>query len=274
MKFLIVGLGSVGRRHLQNLVSLGERDILLNRRAGQPSSSLADEELSAFPVETDLQAALAHRPDAVIVSNPTAMHLPAAIAAAQAGCAILIEKPVSHSLEGVDRLRSALKQSGAPLLVGFQFRFHPGLQKVADLLKVGAIGITCAGCWEKCKLCGRLPAAWVIYISASKTQLKSVYNSKAYFRLRTACWEASIWIIINSRPRITWRSSALRARSGGIMPMAELLYSGLQRRVGNIFRLRPASSVTIYSWTRCAISWQLSVERSNRYVRWKMAYRH
>jgi predicted dehydrogenase len=136
MKFLIVGLGSIGRRHLRNLISLGERDIVLCRL----HASSGDEESAAFPVETDLQAALTHRPDAVIISNPTALHLPVAIAAAQAGCAILIEKPLSHSLEGVDQLQAAVKQGGAPVLVGYQFRFHPGLQKVASLLKDGAIG--------------------------------------------------------------------------------------------------------------------------------------
>jgi predicted dehydrogenase len=143
MKFLIVGLGSIGRRHLKNLLSLGERDIMLCRSRPTASSTfLVEEEMATFPVETDLQAALAHCPDAVIVSNPTALHLPVAIAAAQAGCAILIEKPLSHSLEGVDRLQAAAKQGDAPVLVGFQFRFHPGLQKTAEFLKDGAIGRT------------------------------------------------------------------------------------------------------------------------------------
>ena len=72
MKFLIAGLGSIGRRHLRNLVSLGERDILLYRTH---RSTLPEDELAPFPVETDLEAALAHQPDAVIVANPTALHL-------------------------------------------------------------------------------------------------------------------------------------------------------------------------------------------------------
>ncbi len=78
MKFLIAGLGSIGRRHLRNLLALGERDILLYRTH---HSSLPDDELAGFPVETDLEAALAHQPDAVIVSNPTALHLQVAIPA-------------------------------------------------------------------------------------------------------------------------------------------------------------------------------------------------
>ncbi len=137
MKFLIAGLGSIGRRHLRNLLALGERDIVLYRthRSTQP-----DDEFAGLPVETDLSTALATGVGAVIISNPTALHLEVAIPAAQAGCHLLIEKPVSHSLDGIQRLQLAAKASGARTLVGFQFRFHPGLQRIAQLLQEGAIG--------------------------------------------------------------------------------------------------------------------------------------
>jgi predicted dehydrogenase len=101
---------------------------------------LPDDELSAFPVEFDLQAALAHRPQAVIIANPTSLHLDIAIPAAQAGCHLLIEKPISNSLQRVDELAQAVRQGGGQILVGFQFRFHPGLQRVAELLQEEAIG--------------------------------------------------------------------------------------------------------------------------------------
>ena len=83
MKFLIAGFGSIGRRHFRNLYALGERDFIFLR---SKRGTLPDEEIAAFPVETDLDAALAHKPDVVIVSNPTALHLDVAIPAAQAGC--------------------------------------------------------------------------------------------------------------------------------------------------------------------------------------------
>ncbi len=137
MKFLIAGLGSIGRRHLRNLRALGESDILLYRTH---RSTLPDAELAGLPVETDLRAALAHRPDAVIVSNPTALHLEVAIPAAEAGCPVLLEKPISHSLEGVDRLQAVARRSGSRILVGFQFRFHPTLNKAAEILRAGRIG--------------------------------------------------------------------------------------------------------------------------------------
>jgi predicted dehydrogenase len=138
MKFLIAGFGSIGRRHFRNLISLGETDIVLLRTR---KSTLSDDELAGYPVETDLDEALKkHKPDAVIVTNPTSMHLDVAIPAAQAGCVILLEKPVSHSLDRLDILQSAAQNSGSKILVGFQFRYHPTLNKASELIQSNALG--------------------------------------------------------------------------------------------------------------------------------------
>ncbi|RPI90669.1 MAG: gfo/Idh/MocA family oxidoreductase [Chloroflexi bacterium] len=137
-KFLIAGLGSIGRRHFRNLIALGEKDIVLLRTR---KATLPDDELAGYPVETDLQEALKkHRPDAVIVSNPTAFHLDVAIPAAEAGCAILLEKPISHSMDRLDQLEEAVRKSGSQVLVAFQFRFHPGMLRAKQLIEAGEIG--------------------------------------------------------------------------------------------------------------------------------------
>lgn len=138
MKFLIAGLGSIGRRHFRNLISLREQDIVLLRTR---KSTLPDDELAGYPVETDLQEALKrHKPQAVIVSNPTAFHLDVAIPAAEAGCAILLEKPISHSMGRLDELKEVVLKHGAKVLVAFQFRFHPGLVRARQLIEAGEIG--------------------------------------------------------------------------------------------------------------------------------------
>lgn len=138
MKFLIAGLGSIGRRHFRNLIALGEKDIVLLR---SHRATLPDDELTGYAVETDIHDALKkHKPDAVIVANPTALHLDVAIPAAEAGCAILLEKPVSDSLERLDALQQAAKKSGSKILVGFQFRYHPTLNKAREIIRQGALG--------------------------------------------------------------------------------------------------------------------------------------
>jgi predicted dehydrogenase len=138
MKYLIAGLGSIGRRHMRNLVALGEKDIVLLRTH---KATLPEDELSSFPQEIDLQEALAkHKPDAVIVANPTSLHMDVAIPAAEAGCTILLEKPISQSMEGVDELQAAVRKSSAKVLVAFQFRYHPGLARAKQLITNGEIG--------------------------------------------------------------------------------------------------------------------------------------
>jgi predicted dehydrogenase len=138
MKILIAGLGSIGRRHFRNLIALGEIDLVLLRTR---KATLPDDELAGYPVETDLDEALhRHKPDAVVVGNPTSMHLDVAIPAAEAGCHILLEKPVSHSLDRLDVLQEAAQKSGSRILVGFQFRFHPTLNQARELIRSNVLG--------------------------------------------------------------------------------------------------------------------------------------
>ena len=138
MKFLIAGLGSIGRRHFRNLIALGEKDIVLLRTR---KATLSDDELAGYPVEIDLREALKiHKPEAVIVANPTSMHLEVAIPAAEAGCHLLLEKPVSHSLERLDILQKTSEKSRSKILVGFQFRYHPTLNKARELISSDALG--------------------------------------------------------------------------------------------------------------------------------------
>jgi len=137
MKFLIAGFGSIGRRHFRNLKALGQNDLLLLRSG---KGQLPDDELTGYIVEDDISTALNHKPDAVIVANPTALHLAVAIPAAKESCHILLEKPISHNVDRVDELQSAVQAVGSRVQVGFQFRFHPGLLKAKELLNSGELG--------------------------------------------------------------------------------------------------------------------------------------
>jgi predicted dehydrogenase len=137
MRLLIVGYGSIGRRHFRNLLELGERDIQFYRT---DRSSLDDSELNGFKVYQNLNEALAQNPDGVIVANPTAFHLSTALLAARQGSDILIEKPISHSWDGVEKLSRIAAETGSRVLVGYQFRYHPNLLQIKSLLENGGIG--------------------------------------------------------------------------------------------------------------------------------------
>jgi predicted dehydrogenase len=137
MKFLIAGFGSIGRRHFRNLITLGERDLLFLR---SHKGHLPDEEISEYPVYEDIGRALDQNPDAVIVANPSALHLDVAIPAARKGCHLLMEKPLSDGLEGVPGFVEVVEKNRSRVLMGFQFRFHPGLKRIKDLISEGTVG--------------------------------------------------------------------------------------------------------------------------------------
>ncbi len=134
-RILIAGLGSIGQRHLRNLLTLGVEDILLLRTKNEPV-----EEAPHLPVFTCLKDALDQRPDAVIVSNPTAHHLDVALPAVEAGCHLFIEKPLSHTWDNVQSLLDAAEARQIIGLVGFDMHFDPGLRKARELILSGVIG--------------------------------------------------------------------------------------------------------------------------------------
>jgi len=136
-EILIAGLGSIGRRHLASLRALGWSHLRLYRTG---RSTQSDAELAGIPVDHDLPTALARRPIAVIVSNPSALHVPLALEAARAGAHLFIEKPLSNDLSGVDELESLVAADGLTTLIGFQLRFNPGLRQIHASLRAGAIG--------------------------------------------------------------------------------------------------------------------------------------
>jgi predicted dehydrogenase len=136
-EILIAGLGSIGRRHLANLRALGWPYIRLYRTG---RSTRPDTELSGLPVDHELTTALARHPIAVIVCNPSALHVPLALHAARAGSHLLIEKPLSDDLDGLAGLESLVADRDLITLVGFQFRFNPGLKQIRAWLRAGTIG--------------------------------------------------------------------------------------------------------------------------------------
>lgn len=127
----------MGRRHLANLRLLGWTDLRVLRSG---LGTLPECDLNGVQVSTRLDDALEPAPLAVIVATPTALHLPMALAAARVGAHLLIEKPVSHNLTGLDALAAEVSKRGLQVLVGHQFRFHPGVQQIKAWIDAGAIG--------------------------------------------------------------------------------------------------------------------------------------
>ena len=151
MRILVAGLGAIGQRHARNLRAVcGDGlELLAYRRRLLPhvitellqrdDSRDVETELGIAAFD-DLDAALAARPDAVFVCTPSSGHIDIAQRAADAGCHLFIEKPVSHSLDGVPQLRETVVAKQLVVLVGCQWRYHPAVRWLREVLQAGTLG--------------------------------------------------------------------------------------------------------------------------------------
>lgn len=138
MKIIVIGCGSIGTRHACNLARLGEIELLFYDVDPARSRSLA-QKLEGMMIK-DLDDGIASVPDAVLICTPTYLHVPLALEALQAGAHLFIEKPISHTLDGVDELISKAASQKRVILVGCNLRFHLPIVILKEWLDKGSIG--------------------------------------------------------------------------------------------------------------------------------------
>jgi phthalate 4,5-cis-dihydrodiol dehydrogenase len=136
----LIGAGDFGRQHARALRDLeGARLVAASARG--------PERLAAFTAEfggtghPDYRELL-HDPavDAVCIALPHQIHAEAAIAAAEAGKAILLEKPMAPGVAECDAIIAAVARAGVPFMVGHNYRFTPAYQLAKRLVEGGEIG--------------------------------------------------------------------------------------------------------------------------------------
>ena len=138
-KVLFIGLGSIGRRHLRLLKELTSIKAI-HLQSGQGNSFYQDDTTNELHTVDTLDQALAQKPDFAVISVPTVHHVPFSTALARAGIPFLLEKPVSHNLDGVDELNLLVQQNKVPVTIGFQMRHHPAFKKLLAVIAAGDIG--------------------------------------------------------------------------------------------------------------------------------------
>jgi predicted dehydrogenase len=137
-KIIIIGAGSIGRRHATNLAILGTDVSVFDVNQTLLKTICADNNWD--PVY-DLDLALDQNLfDAAIICTPNHLHIPYAQKAIDAGLHIFIEKPLSSILSGVDDLLQIQKKHKTLIMVGYNLRFHPPLQILKQCVGEGKIG--------------------------------------------------------------------------------------------------------------------------------------
>jgi len=133
LKILIIGFGSIGQRHYQNLKKLGYKDIYVFdvdqiriKNQGLRIKKIDEKSLKDF--------------DVVFVCTPNHLHLKYAILAAKAACHLFIEKPLSHSLNELNPLIKICQKNQLITMVGCNLRFNPAVQFIKKYLETGKLG--------------------------------------------------------------------------------------------------------------------------------------
>jgi predicted dehydrogenase len=138
LRFLVAGCGSIGKRHIKNLLALGVREII----ACDPWASRREEVQAALGISVVASfAEITDRmPNAVVIAAPTSLHLSLAAEAAEHGMHLFIEKPLASSWDGIESLITLANDKDLISLVGCNLRFHPGLLTIKRLIGERAVG--------------------------------------------------------------------------------------------------------------------------------------
>ncbi len=135
-RILIVGLGSIGKRHLRLARELlPNADIRVLRH--QATNEVHEYSNGSF---SSIEESIAFAPQMAVIASPATFHIAIAQALAEAGVHLLIEKPLSASLSGVTHLLETCERQGVVSLTGYNLRFLSSLQRYRDLLGENVIG--------------------------------------------------------------------------------------------------------------------------------------
>jgi predicted dehydrogenase len=138
MKFLVIGLGSMGKRRVRNLKALGIEhvagfDLRSDRR-------LESQEKYAIPVFEDLEAAIrTFEPQVFVISTPPDLHMHYAYYAYERGISCFIEASVVDA-DKIKQLSQKIEKTGIVMAPSCTMRYYPGPKKIKELIQGKAIG--------------------------------------------------------------------------------------------------------------------------------------
>lgn len=135
-RILIVGLGSIGKRHLKIVRDFHKNaEIYIFRRYENPNVP----EL-ANGIFVDINEAISFNPQIVILANPAPFHLEIATIMAKLGCHVLVEKPLSSEFASAQEFIKTIEITNVICQVGYNLRFLPSLVEFKKNILSYAIG--------------------------------------------------------------------------------------------------------------------------------------
>ena len=139
MHFFIIGVGSIGERHLRNFLRLdGVRCSI-----AEINPSTREKIASEYKVKAayaDYREADLASFDGVVICVPAHLHVAIATEVVKAGTHVLTEKPLAMSLDGVDELKRLRDEQGVVVSVAFTYRTDPLIQEIKSYVESGKLG--------------------------------------------------------------------------------------------------------------------------------------
>ncbi|MHB8155170.1 MAG: Gfo/Idh/MocA family protein [Candidatus Omnitrophota bacterium] len=137
MNVLVLGCGSIARRHIHNLVKFNEIKRIFVYTKSRDCFDLLDNSSQKIEAIKSVQAVTA---DFALICNQTNKHLNDAIKLAKRGMNIFTEKPLSMNLNNVFQLKRIVDRRKIKFAVGYNFRFFKAIEYVKAKLAAGEIG--------------------------------------------------------------------------------------------------------------------------------------
>jgi predicted dehydrogenase len=138
-RVLVVGVGSIGERHARCFLATNRAEVSICELNAELRRTVA-ERYSFKQTFDDLPLALADKPDVAVICTPAHLHIPMAQAAAEAGVHVLIEKPLSTRLDGIETLEQQFRSGKLAAGVAYVYRAHPVLTAMRNALHSGRFG--------------------------------------------------------------------------------------------------------------------------------------
>lgn len=138
-RLLIIGVGSIGERHLRCAQRTERAELMICEVNSKLRGTIA-ERYGICQAFADSDAALSARPTAAVICVPAHLHVPLASRLVDNGIHVLIEKPLSTSLDGVVHLEQAVTERGVVAAVAYVLRTNPNLAAMRKALHAGRFG--------------------------------------------------------------------------------------------------------------------------------------
>lgn len=136
MKILVVGYGSIGKRHVNNLIKIKNLDILICTK-NKEAEILSKQGIKIFK---SISESLKEKPEIGIICNETSLHIKTAIRLAKNNCHLFIEKPISNSLKGLETISKLTKKKKLITMIGCDMRFDKCIKEIKKIIEHDELG--------------------------------------------------------------------------------------------------------------------------------------